>query len=1295
MLVFLTFSAALLLMATIYLAPPVQAAGAPVVTTGDASGVSSASANLAGVVNPEGFSTTYQVEYGTTTSYGSKVPTSPKSIGSGVEPVAVSEKIEGLSPHSTYHFRVTATNNKGTTYGSDETFTTSPAYSSQFGTKGTGNGQFNSPFGIAVEPSGNFWVADLYNNRVQKFNSNGEYLSQFGSSGSGNGQFQSPAHIAISPAGDLWVTDVGNYRVQKFNSKGEYLAQFGSVGWGNGQFVEAWGVAVAPNGNVWVSDRGSSRVQEFTPSGVFVRSISGGWPAGIAADAQGNIWVASDGVENAVRKIDPKQGKYVFQFGSWGDGKTQFQGLHDIAILPSGNIITAERHNGRVKEFTPAGQYVTELAGAPSVLEEPNGLAAGGGAIYVANSPYHNVQKWCAPLSPAVVTQAASSVKGAEATINASVNPRCAATTYQVEYGTTTSYGSKVPTSPKSIGSGVEPVAVSEKIEGLSPHSTYHFRVTATNNKGTTYGSDETFTTSPAYSSQFGTKGTGNGQFNSPFGIAVEPSGNFWVADLYNNRVQKFNSNGEYLSQFGSSGSGNGQFQSPAHIAISPAGDLWVTDVGNYRVQKFNSKGEYLAQFGSVGWGNGQFVEAWGVAVAPNGNVWVSDRGSSRVQEFTPSGVFVRSISGGWPAGIAADAQGNIWVASDGVENAVRKIDPKQGKYVFQFGSWGDGKTQFQGLHDIAILPSGNIITAERHNGRVKEFTPAGQYVTELAGAPSVLEEPNGLAAGGGAIYVANSPYHNVQKWCAPLSPAVVTQAASSVKGAEATINASVNPRCAATTYQVEYGTTTSYGSKVPTSPKSIGSGTAEVAVAQTLEGLSPATTYHYRVVATNGEGITKGEDKTFGTVAAPVLTSTNPPSPANNNSPKVFGSAVAGSTIRLYTNPTCAGAPAATGTAALFASSGITVSVVGDATTSFYATATSPAGSASACSVSTVSYVEDSTAPSSPAFTTTNPKSPANYVSPRIVGSASAGTTVKLFANATCSGAPIASGSSAAFNSPGIAVEVSVSSTTTYRATATDPAGNTSACSSAQITYVAESAGLVLDAGFEDPKAAGLYYWNISGVGDVAPTVTEGDSRTGKKKAKFKLTGSQKRSELILGGTGTGSSEGTELFEESDESYYAFSFKILSMTYGHPGTHNLIMQLKSNDLGSPNFGLQLWDYEGDAPGEGGKGLWTSGAGAMGAKDEFLSEVSEQQWHDVVIHFVASSTNKGSYEVYLDGSLIDSGSNVSVIVPGATHAYIKNGLYRNGETNPGTSEILIDNAKLGTTLASVGGLGHP
>lgn len=100
-------------------------------------------------------------------------------------------------------------------------------------------------------------------------------------------------------------------------------------------------------------------------------------------------------------------------------------------------------------------------------------------------------------------------------------------------------------------------------------------------------------------------------------------------------------------------------------------------------------------------------------------------------------------------------------------------------------------------------------------------------------------------------------------------SPSVETEPATKVRSPEATLNATVNPEGLVTTYQFEYGTTTAYGSKAPASPKGIGAGTSNLKVSETIGGLLPKTTYHFRIVATNSLGTTFGEDREF-TVSEP-----------------------------------------------------------------------------------------------------------------------------------------------------------------------------------------------------------------------------------------------------------------------------------------------------------------------------------------------------------------------------------------------------------------------------------------
>ena len=160
---------------------------------------------------------------------------------------------------------------------------------------------------------------------------------------------------------------------------------------------------------------------------------------------------------------------------------------------------------------------------------------------------------------------------------------------------------------------------------------------------------------------------------------------------------------------------------------------------------------------------------------------------------------------------------------------------------------------------------------------------------------------------------------------------------------------------------------------------------------------------------------------------------------------------------MKLYSGVNCSGTVIDSGPVATFASPGLAATVANNTTTDFRVTATDAAGNVSPCS-DPITYVEDSTAPPKPTITATNPPSPANNNDPKIKGTAEAASTVKLYSGVNCSGTVIDSGPVATFASPGLAATVANNTTTDFRVTATDAAGNVSPCSDA-FAYVEDSA--------------------------------------------------------------------------------------------------------------------------------------------------------------------------------------------------------------------------------------------
>jgi len=208
-----------------------------------------------------------------------------------------------------------------------------------------------------------------------------------------------------------------------------------------------------------------------------------------------------------------------------------------------------------------------------------------------------------------------------------------------------------------------------------------------------------------------------------------------------------------------------------------------------------------------------------------------------------------------------------------------------------------------------------------------------------------------------------------------------------------------------------------------------------------------------------------------------PVLTLTNPVSPGASLTPRIKGlgeeevtthfarmTAAAGmpmamavdpdNTITLYEeDPTCSnsGAIAAVGTAGELQGTGIQVSVSPDSKTTFYANQTDGSGTSS-CSKGIV-YRQVTTPPQPPLFASTSPSSPADDNFPRLIGSADPESSVSIYANASCSGGPVGTGSGAEFAAGGVPASVADNTTTTFHATAT-LAGISSACSSSSISY-------------------------------------------------------------------------------------------------------------------------------------------------------------------------------------------------------------------------------------------------
>ncbi len=257
-------------------------------------------------------------------------------------------------------------------------------YLSQFGGPGSGPGQFESPAAVAVNTAtGDVYVTDIVNDVVEVFSASGSYLSEFGGPGTfppGNGQFDQPIAIAVDPgSGDVYVLDYnGNARIQEFDASGTFRRS-----WSLPQF-QANQVAVNPaSGDVYVTDTANDQVIEFSSLGTEVSSFGNPGtpgtgpgqftaPTTIAVDpSTRDLYVTDTTFGCRTQKFD-SSGTFLLQFGGCGSGDGQFNpggvggnsgeiyGPTGLAVDPVfGDVYAVDGGNNRVEVSDSAGNFLS------------------------------------------------------------------------------------------------------------------------------------------------------------------------------------------------------------------------------------------------------------------------------------------------------------------------------------------------------------------------------------------------------------------------------------------------------------------------------------------------------------------------------------------------------------------------------------------------------------------------------------------------------------------------------------------------------------------------------------------------------------------------------------------------------------------------------------------------------------------------------------------------------------------------------------------------------------------------
>ena len=643
---------------------------------------------------------------------------------------------------------------------------------------GTGTAaRFNGPSGIAIDSSGNLFVADSNNTLVRQITSAGVVTTVAGQTlvgGSVNGtgtaaRFYLPFGITISGT-TLYLADFGNSFIRKLTTAGVVTTLAGTAGVagstdGTGtaaKFYAPLGVVSDSAGNVFVADTYNGAIRKVTSAGVTTTfagtagSFAGtdgtgtaarfASPVGMGRDASNSLFVTDVG-GSTIRKVTSSAvvstlaGSYGQAGSANGTGSSaRFSRPYGAVVDGSGNVFVADYANGTIRQVTSAG-VVTTLAGSAGSFGSTDGTGSAArfngpvgiardssGNLYVADFNANTIRKIAAG---GVVTTFA---------------------------GTSSVYGANDNTG--SLARFLNPSGVVADNNGnlfISDTGNHTIR------KVTPAGVVTTFAGSAGVSGSADGAGT-LARFNGPTGLAIDASGNIYVADTGNHTIRKVDTTGAVTTVAGLAGTAGStnatgsaaRFKSPAALAVTSGGILYVADTGNYTIRKIVlSSGAVTTLAGAAGsYGttdsatgtSARFGGIYGLGVDGSGNIYAADFNGSTIRKIVPTGTVAVSTFAG-----TANNRGT----TNGTGTAARFSSP----------------------YGLTVDASNNIYVSDYANCLLRKITSTAVVTTPVgtagnckfvaANAPSTINVPLGLAkfgtslffvAGNGVAQVTNVP---------------------------------------------------------------------------------------------------------------------------------------------------------------------------------------------------------------------------------------------------------------------------------------------------------------------------------------------------------------------------------------------------------------------------------------------------------------------------------------------------------------------------------------------------------
>ncbi len=548
-----------------------------------------------------------------------------------------------------------------------------------------------------------------------------------------------------------------------------------------GVAADALGNVYFSSGNMVFKVDGTGSLTRVAGSGKAGRSVDPGLateaqlssPKGVAVDAGGTLYIADSG-NNIVRKVTADG--VIWTVAGGFPTTTQLNAPAGVAVDLAGNLYISDTGNCVVRELTAGGSMLTVAgngicgfsgdggAAASAQLNGPNGIVVdAAGRLYIADSA-NSAIRMVAP--------------GGNITTVAGVG---GAIGYDGDGGPAVRARLNIPS-----GVALDPSG-NLYISDSGIHVIREVRI-ADGSISTVAGNGK-----PAFKGDGGP--AAGAQLWAPWGVATDPAGDVFIADYYNYRVRKIGTDGNISTLAGNGTNGYlgdggpaaaSQLSQPRAVAVDSSGNLYIADTFGNTVRKVTPAGT-ITTFAGTGLrgysGDGGLATAAqlnrprGVAVDSTGNVYISDTDNQRVREVTTDGKIntfagtgVAGFSGDGaapnlatlssPSGLAIDSSGNLYIADFG-NNVVREVSSGIILAIagaFNAGYFGDGNAATSALLNspasVALDSAGNLYIADYYNHAIRKVTLSTNIISTVAGKGAPGYSGDGSAATSAQLFL-------------------------------------------------------------------------------------------------------------------------------------------------------------------------------------------------------------------------------------------------------------------------------------------------------------------------------------------------------------------------------------------------------------------------------------------------------------------------------------------------------------------------------------------------------------